>query len=228
MKRSSFLALLAVVPAVTVPFVVSQAQTKPAKPAKITPPPAAKVALATGTWNLDPVHSRIGFAVKHMMVNDVHGNFDDFSGKIIVNGKDVGKSSVEFTAKAASVNTHVQQRDDHLRSADFFDAAKYPELTFKSIKVEQLNSNTFRVAGLFTMHGVTKRITFPFTVTGPVKDTFGFTRGGIQAKFDINRQDYGVKWNGVLDNGGMAVDNIVHVSLDLEAVKEGTGPKKPA
>lgn len=226
MKRSTFLALLAVaLPTITVPVLSTQAQSP--KPVKVTPPPAAKVALATGTWNLDPVHSQIGFAVTHVMVNEVHGTFDDFVGTIVADGKDVSKSSVQFTAKVASINTRVQQRDDHLRSPDFFDAATFPELSFKSIKVRQIGNDTFQVAGMFTMHGVTKRIEFPFTVAGPVVDGFGYTRGGIRAKFDINRQDYGVKWNQVLDNGGLAVDNIVHVNLDLEAIKAGTGPKKP-
>ncbi len=110
------------------------------------------------------------------------------------------------------------------------DAEKYPTLSFKSTKVEKVgNDNTvFKVTGPFTMHGVTKTISFPFTVSGPVVDGFGYTRGGIKAKFDINRQDYGVKWNQLLDNGGLAVDNIVHINLELEAVKAGTGPKQPA
>lgn len=198
-----------------------------AKPAK---PSAAKVALANGKWTLDPWHSTVGFSVGHMTINEVHGTFDDFVGHIDVDANNVGKSSVTFSAKVASINTRVKQRDDHLRSPDFFDAKKYPTISFKSIKVEKLgsrNPNLFKTTGYFSMHGVTKVISFPFTVSGPIKDSFGFVRGGIRANLVIDRQDYGVKYNQKLDNGGWAVDNLVKVNLDLEAIKDGTGPKTP-
>ncbi len=178
-----------------------------------------------GSWAIDPQHSRIGFAVRHVMINDVHGSFNDFSGTIAVNEKDISKSSVDFTAKVASIDTNVPQRDAHLRSPDFFDAEKFPEITFKSTRIERAGDG-FRAIGTFTMHGVSKQITIPFRAQGPVVDGFGYTRAGVQADLQLNRQDYGVKWNQVLDNGGLAVDNIVRVNLDLEAVKAGSGPKK--
>jgi polyisoprenoid-binding protein YceI len=178
-----------------------------------------------GTWAIDPAHSRVGFVVRHLMINDIHGQFNDFEGTIVVNEADIAKSSVNFSAKVASIDTRVAQRDTHLKSPDFFDAEKYPELSFKSTRIERAG-NGFRAIGPFTMHGVTKTITIPFVARGPVVDGFGYTRAAIEADLQINRQDYGVKWNQVLDNGGLAVDNIVRVTLDLEAVKAGTGPKK--
>jgi polyisoprenoid-binding protein YceI len=178
-----------------------------------------------GTWAIDPQHSRIGFAVRHLMINDVHGSFNDFEGTVIVDEKDLTKSSVEFTAKVASIDTNVPQRDAHLKSPDFFDAEKYPEITFKSTRVERAGNN-FRAIGTFTMHGVSKTITIPFRASGPIVDGFGYTRASVEADLQLNRQDYGVKWNQVLDKGGLAVDNIVRIDLDLEAVKAGTGPKK--
>lgn len=180
----------------------------------------------TGTWAIDPNHSMIGFGVQHVLINDVQGTFDEFEGTIKADGSDPAKSGVEFKAKVASINTRQPQRDAHLKSPDFFDAAKYPDLTFKSTRVERTDDDRFRMVGLLTMHGVTKSISFPFKLRGPVTDGFGFTRIGIQADLQLNRQDYGVKWNQVLDNGGLAVSNIVAVRLNLEAVKAGTGPKK--
>lgn len=199
-----------------------------AQPQKIAKPSEKQVTLATGKWKLDPWHSTIGFAVKHAVVNDVYGTFDDFEGNIVADGRNVSKSSVEFTAKTTSINTRVKQRDDHLRSPDFFDVEKYPTLSFKSTKIEQTGPNLFRATGQFTMHGVTKTISFPFRVSGPVVDGFGYTRGGISSSFVINRQDYGIKFNQKLPGGGLGVADLVRVNLNLEAIKEGTGPKPAA
>ena len=253
MKHSTLIALtLAAMPAITLPILGTQTyaatrrgstptaaqkaikakdsqQTKRAKAAqrakatqnRPTPIPAG----LTGTWAIDPAHSRIGFAVRHVLINDVHGNFNEFEGTINANGQDITKSSVEFKAKIASIDTNVPQRDAHLKSPDFFDAEKYPEMTFKSTRVER-STDGFRAIGTFTMHGTSKTIAIPFRLSGPVVDGFGYTRIGVDADLQLNRQDYGVKWNQVLDNGGLAVDNIVRVNLDLEAVKAGSGPKK--
>jgi polyisoprenoid-binding protein YceI len=179
----------------------------------------------TGTWAIDPNHSTIGFAVRHVLINDVHGTFNEFEGTIVADARDLAKSSVEFTAKVASIDTRVAQRDTHLKSPDFFDAEKYPNLTFKSTRIERMD-NGFRAIGILTMHGTPKQVVIPFIARGPVVDGFGYTRMGIQAGLQLNRQDYGVKYNQVLDQGGLAVDNIVRVNLDLEAVKAGSGPKK--
>lgn len=187
--------------------------------------PVAIPAGLTGTWAIDPNHSTIGFAVRHVMVTDVHGTFNEFEGTIIADARDLSKSSVEFTAKVASIDTRVAQRDTHLKSPDFFDAENYPELTFKSTRIERMD-NGFRAIGTLTMRGTSKTVTIPFIARGPVVDGFGYTRMGIEADLQLNRQDYGIKYNQVLENVGLAVDNVVRVSLDLEAVKAGTGPKK--
>lgn len=224
MKRSTFVFLsLLALPVLSLPF-LSQARAE-----KKTAPVAMKSLPKGigGVWNLDPMHSRIGFAVRHVMVNDVNGSFNDFSGTVNVDEKDISRSKVEFTAKMASVDTNVAPRDAHLKSPDFFDVAKYPDMTFVSKHVARYGSG-FRVMGTFTMHGVSRDIVIPFTADGPVKDGFGTTRAGVKANFTIDRLDYGVKWNQKLDNGGLALSNDVRVQLDLEATKAGTEPKKPA
>jgi polyisoprenoid-binding protein YceI len=255
MKRSTLVALtIASIPAVAVPILGTQTyaatrggstptaaqkavkakdsqqvqRAKAAQRAKATHRQASPLPTGlTGTWAIDPAHSRIGFAVRHVLINEVHGNFNEFEGTINANGQDITKSSVEFKAKVASIDTNVPQRDAHLKSADFFDAEKYPELTFKSARIER-SAEGFRAVGRFTMHGTSKTIAIPFRLRGPVVDGFGYTRAGVQAELQLNRQDYGVKYNQLLDNGGLAVDNIVRVNLDLEAVKAGSGPKKAA
>jgi polyisoprenoid-binding protein YceI len=187
----------------------------------------------SGVWNVDPAHSSVGFSVRHVGINHVKGTFNDFEGTITGVEGDLAKSSVRFSAKVASIDTEIKQRDDHLRSPDFFDVEKYPTLSFQSKKVEKIaGEEMYRVTGDLTMRGVTKSISFPFQLFGPAVDGFGYTRGGIEANLTLNRQDYGVKWSQTLDNGNLAVDNIVRVSLNLEAVKSGSGPKpaspKPA
>jgi polyisoprenoid-binding protein YceI len=251
-KRSYFVALaLVAAPAIALPLVSTQAATtsKPGSASKAQPTTAQKQikkqdsaatqrAKATqklkaysapkgigGTWAIDPAHSRIGFAVRHMMINDVHGQFNEFEGTIVVDEKDYTKSSVDFKAKVASIDTGVEQRDNHLRSADFFEVEKHPDITFKSTRIERA-ADGFRAIGAFTMKGVSKTIAIPFKVRGPVTDGFGYTRAGVEADLQINRQDYGIKYGQVIENVGLAIDNIVRINLDLEAVKAGTGPKK--
>ncbi len=203
---------------------VATKRAKAMQKVKAAQTPADNAALA-GTWAIDPVHSLVGFSVRHVLVNDVHGSFNDFEGTITADPKDITKCGVEFSAKVASIDTRQAQRDGHLKSPDFFDAEKYPELTFKSTSVQRTQDG-YKLLGTLTMHGVSKPVSMPFQLRGPVVDGFRYTRIGLSAKLDINRQDYGVKWNQTLDKGGLAVDNIVHVNLDLEAVKAGTGPEK--
>ena len=207
------------------------AQTKKAKDTqRLKTAQSAAPLDRSGVWNVDPAHSSLGFSIRHVGINQVKGTFNDIEGTITGVEGDLKKSSVRFSAKVASVDTEIKQRDDHLRSPDFLDAEKYPTLSFQSTKVEKIaGDETYRVTGDFTFHGVTKTMAFPFQLFGPVKDGFGYTRGGIEANFTLNRQDYGVKWNQKLDNGGAVIDDIVRVHLNLEAVKSGTGPQpKPA
>ncbi len=170
----------------------------------------------TGSYDIDPKHSYIGFRVTHMGLAEVPGAFRDFSGSINYDGKDVSKSSVNFTAKVTSVDTGVAPRDTHLRTADFFEVEKYPEMTFKSTKIEK-KGDKWEVTGDFTLKGVTKQITIPFTVNGMMKDAKGNVKMGISAQTMINRQEYGVKWGNKLPDGTLALSDMVKIDLQLEA-----------
>jgi polyisoprenoid-binding protein YceI len=171
---------------------------------------------STGNYDIDPRHSYIGFRVMHMGLAEVPGSFRDFSGAINYDGNDVSKSSVNFTAKVTSIDTGVVPRDNHLRNADFFEVEKYPEMTFKSTKVEKKGKN-WEVTGDFTLKGVTKQITIPFTLNGMLKDDKGNVKMGISAQTTINRQDYGVKYGNKLPDGTLALSDIVKIDLQLEA-----------
>ena len=173
---------------------------------------------ATDKYQIDPVHSTIGFSVKHMVISNVKGNFTDFSGVIYLDDKDIKNSRVEVTIKASSINTRNERRDAHLKSPDFFDAEKYPDITFKSKKIEK-NDNGYVIVGDLTIKGVTKEVSFPFTYFGPINDPWGNQRNGVQASLTINRQDFGVSWNNTLDNGGLVVGNEVNIEINLEVVK---------
>ena len=182
--------------------------------------------IPAGEYRIDPAHSVIGFSIKHNEIALVRGRFREFSGKIHYDDKDITKSSVEFTAKIESINTGVDRRDAHLRNADFFDAAKYPEMIFKSTRVEKKRNNQYVLHGDFTMKGVTKPISLPFTLTGGIKDGQGNSRFGVAAQTTINRRDYGITWGKTMENGGLDVANEVMIDLQLEAVKPA--PKPPA
>jgi polyisoprenoid-binding protein YceI len=172
-----------------------------------------------GVYNLDPAHSLIGFAVRHLEINLVSGRFKDFTGSINYNDQDATKSTVVFNAKIASIDTEVAPRDKHLLSADFFDATTYPEMSFKSTKIEKRGKDKYIISGDFTLKGVTKQIEFPFTFTGAIKDAWGNTRFGIEAQTKINRRDYGINYGNALPAGGFDVANEVTIDLRLEAVK---------
>jgi polyisoprenoid-binding protein YceI len=182
---------------------------------------ASKVSYAPvpgGTYNIDPAHSLIGFDVRHLEINWVQGRFKDFHGAVTFDEKDVTKSSVEFAAKVASVDTEVEARDKHLRSADFFDVEKFPEMTFKSTSVERKGKDGYVLHGDLTLKGVTKPVALPFSITGAVKDPWGNTRFGVEAHTKINRRDYGVNYGNAFA-GGLDVGNEVTIHLRLEVVQ---------
>lgn len=174
---------------------------------------------AANVYKIDPVHSSIAFSVKHMMVSNVPGQFDQYEGQAIYDPKDLSASKVEVTIQASSIDTHNEKRDGHLKSPDFFDAAKFPTITFISKKITPTE-----ITGDLTMKGVTKEITIPATITGPVKGMMG-NLIGISGTFTLNRQDYGISYNKVLDQGGLAVSNDVVVNFSFEADEE---PSKEA
>jgi polyisoprenoid-binding protein YceI len=188
---------------------------------------AAKVSYAPipgGDYKIDPAHSIIGFAIRHLEINWVEGRFKDFTGTVHYNDADVTKSSVEFTAKVESIDTGIEPRNKHLRTADFFEVEKYPEMTFKSTRVERKGKASYVLYGDFTLKGVTKQISLPFTITGAIKDPQGNTRFGINAQTKINRRDYGITYGKAMDNGGLDVGNEVTIELQLEALKPAPKP----
>jgi polyisoprenoid-binding protein YceI len=173
---------------------------------------------AADTWVIDKNHSSAAFQVRHF-VSKVGGRFGDFGGTIVADAAKPESSSVEFTIKAASINTDQEKRDQHLRSADFFDVEKFPEITFKSSKVTPKGKDKFDVTGTLTMHGVAKEITLPVTFLGSMGDKAGF-----ETQVTLNRKDFGILWNKTLDNGGLMLSDEVFVTINIEAGK----PKPPA
>ena len=172
------------------------------------------------TWKLDPAHSSADFKVKHMMISNVKGSFSGLSGSLTENPSDATRSSVEATIDIASLSTGDAQRDGHLKSADFFDAEKYPQMTFKSTKVERKGAEEYRVTGDLTLHGVTKPVIFAVEgPSAPGKDPWGNTRIGISATTKINRKDFGLNWNAALETGGILVGEEVQITLDVQFIK---------
>lgn len=183
---------------------------------------AASAAFSQDVYNVDKVHSEVTFRVRHF-VSKVSGRFDDFSGAIsMVPGKP-GASSVEFAIKTASINTANTGRDTHLKSADFFDAEKNPEITFKSTKIVPVDADTFNVTGIFVMHGTARELTIPVDFGGTVTDPRGTEKAGFSLSTKLNRKDYGIVWNQTLDSGGMMLGDEVEITVNIEANK-----KKPA
>jgi polyisoprenoid-binding protein YceI len=179
------------------------------------------VVAPASTWSIDPDHSNVGFKVKHMMVSSVKGNFDTHTGVVDINDKDITKSRVEVSIDTSSINTNVKKRDDHLRSADFFDVAKYPTMTFVSKKVAKAGKDRLKVTGDLTLHGVTKQVVLD--VEGPTKeskDPWGNIRKGVTVTTKINRKDFGLVWNKALETGGVAVGEEIAITLEIEMIKK--------
>lgn len=172
------------------------------------------------TWNIDPVHSIAEFRVKHMMISNVRGQFTGVTGTLTYDEANPANSHVEAAIEVASIDTRDPQRDTHLKSPDFFDAEKFPTLTFTSSRVTRSGSGEIIVAGPLTIHGVTKEVEFEVEgPTPPVKDPWGNTRIGVSAKTRIDRKDYGLTFNAALETGGVMVGEQVSINLELEFVK---------
>jgi polyisoprenoid-binding protein YceI len=180
---------------------------------------------AASTYNVDAVHSSVGFKVRHL-VGKVPGSFKEYTGTIVGDPKDPQNASITLTIKAASITTANEGRDKHLNSPDFFDTAKYPEITFKSSKITPKDGDQYEVAGTFTMHGVTKEIVVPVFFGGVAKDPWGNERAGFSVDMTLNRKDYGINFNKVLDQGGTMLGDDVTISIEIEAVKKSAD--KPA
>ncbi|HEY0174258.1 MAG TPA: YceI family protein [Pyrinomonadaceae bacterium] len=209
-------ALVALPPAGAAQTPAAGAQA-PAKAVTYVPVPG-------GDYRIDPAHSTIGFAVRHLEINWVEGRFKDFNGTIRYDDKDVTKSSVEFSAKVTSIDTGVEGRDKHLRTADFFEVEKHPEMTFKSTRVERKGKDAGVLHGDLTLKGVTKPVALPFKLTGAIKDQRGNTRFGVEAQTKINRRDFGITFGNALAGGGFDIGNEVTIDLHLEALLPAPKP----
>jgi polyisoprenoid-binding protein YceI len=175
---------------------------------------------ATTTWKLDPAHSHAEFKVKHMMISNVKGSFSGLTGDLTEHTTDASLSFIEASIDVSTVNTNDAQRDGHLKSADFFEVEKYPTMSFKSTQVKPDGDGGYKVTGEFTLHGVTKQVTF--SVDGPSapgKDPWGNTRIGLSATTKINRKDFGLNWNAALEAGGILVGEDVHITVEAEFIK---------
>jgi polyisoprenoid-binding protein YceI len=172
-----------------------------------------------GDWDLDPSHTGLRFSARHAMVATVRGGFKAFSGSLHFDADDVAKSTAEVTIDATSVDTGTDGRDDHLRSADFFDVEKYPTITFSTTRVEQVDDENFLLVGDLTIKDVTKEVSIKVEFLGLSPDPWGNTRAGFEGKGEINRKDWGLEWNAALETGGVLVSDKVKLTLDVSAVK---------
>jgi polyisoprenoid-binding protein YceI len=174
---------------------------------------------STTTWKIDPAHTNVEFSVRHLMIATVKGRFTDVSGTVKIDEADLSRSEIDVTINVASIDTREQQRDAHLRSADFFDVEKYPTMTFRSTRVEPGQDGRLTVVGDLTIRGITKPVTLDVTSEGRAKDPWGGERAGFSATTRINRTDFGLTWNQALETGGVLVGDEVKISLDVELVK---------
>jgi polyisoprenoid-binding protein YceI len=173
----------------------------------------------TGTYTVDPSHSRVEFSVKHLGIANVKGSFGTFEGTLVVDG-DISTAKASGSVDVATVDTNESARDEHLRSADFFDAEQFPKLTFEATAIKPVDSDTFQITGDLSLHGVTKSVTLKAEVQGTETDPWGNERVGLEITGQLNRSDYGMKFNQALGSGNMLVSDKVKLSLDISAVKQ--------
>ncbi|HSA48486.1 MAG TPA: YceI family protein [Yinghuangia sp.] len=174
----------------------------------------------TGSYTIDPAHTRIGFSARHAMITKVRGSFNEFEGKAHVDGDDPSRSRANVTIKAASIDTRNEQRDGHLRTNDFLDAPAYPDLTFVSTAVEPLGNDKYRLTGDLTIKDVTRRLSIDFDYLGAARDPFGNLRVGFEGSVPIHRKDFGITWNAPLETGGVLVSDKITIELEVSAIKD--------
>jgi polyisoprenoid-binding protein YceI len=181
--------------------------------------PAATLADLTGTWTLDPAHTRIGFVARHAMVTKVRGSFNEFEGTAVVDGTDLSRSSATLTIRTASIDTRNAQRDAHLRSNDFLAMEEFPHITFVATRVDPTGPTSLDLTGDLTIKGVTNEVTIPFSFEGAATDPFGNLRAGFEGSVTINRKDYGITWNAALETGGVLVSDKIVLEFEVSAIK---------
>ena len=170
------------------------------------------------SWKIDPAHSQITFSIRHMMISNVHGRFENFTGEVDFRENDPKKSTVDVKIDAASINTREPKRDGHLRSPDFFNAEQYPYLTFKSKRIEAVDENHAKIVGDLTIRDITKEVVLDTEYAGQSK-MWGNTSAGFSASTKINRKNWGLNWNQLLESGGLLVGEDISINIDLEIVK---------
>ncbi|PLT27750.1 YceI family protein [Peribacillus deserti] len=175
--------------------------------------------MAKTKWALDPTHSSVDFSVKHMMFAKVNGSFNKFDAVIEADPADLTTADIEFTIDTASIDTRNDDRDVHLRSADFFDTEAYPSITFKSNEITKTGDNEYSVAGDLTLHGVTRPEAFTVTFEGQGKDPWGNEKAGFSVEGKIKRSDFGLTWNAALETGGVLVGDSINISMQIQAAK---------
>jgi polyisoprenoid-binding protein YceI len=175
--------------------------------------------MTTNTWNIDATHSGINFTIRHMVVARVRGRFAKYNGTVRLDDEDLTRSVVEATIDASSIDTGTPQRDEHLRSADFFDVEKFPELRFRSTRIEKVEDALYRVVGELTIRDVTREVSLEVEYGGRAKDPWGNSRVGFVARTAIDRKEFGLQWNQALEAGGVLVADRVDIELDVQAVK---------
>ncbi|MBN6753487.1 YceI family protein [Kocuria palustris] len=181
----------------------------------------------TGTWSIDPSHTRVGFSSRHAMVTKVRGAFNDVSGTAHLDAEDMSRSQARVVLQVASVDTRSPQRDAHLRSADFFDAQQHPTIEFNSTAVDEVDENQLIVTGELTIRGITRTISVPLELLGVDTDPFGQLRAGLEGSRRIDRKDWGVSWNTPLDSGGVLVSDKITLEFELSLVKETLAEAEP-
>jgi polyisoprenoid-binding protein YceI len=176
--------------------------------------------IGSATWTIDPAHTKPSFSIRHMMISNVTGSFDKVTGSVRYDGKNLSNAYIEAVIDTASIDTANAQRDTHLKSPDFLDTAKYPKITFKSKTIIPVSEHQAKITGDLTMHGVTKEIILDLQeITPEIKDPYGKTRVGATATATLNRKDFGISFNGMMDSGGAIVGDMVNVSIEAELVK---------
>lgn len=170
-------------------------------------------------WKLDPSHSEVLFKIKHMMITNVTGNFTEIEGSAVTEEDDFTSAEIEFTAKTASISTNSEQRDTHMRSAEFFDAETFPTVSFKSTAISKVGDNDYKMHGDLSMHGVTKNISLDLEFGGINKDPWGQTKAGFTVTGKINRNDFGLTWNSALETGGVLVSEDVRLTAEVQLIK---------
>jgi len=178
------------------------------------------IAPARTVWNLDPSHLDVGFAVRHLMISTVKGRFGSVAGTVSVEGDDFATAKVDVSIDTASVDTREPKRDEHLRSADFFDVARFPTMTFASTRVERVTKNRYTLVGDLTIRGVTREVSLDVMSEGLVRDPWGFERAGFTASGHLNRKDFGLTWNVALEAGGVLVGDDVKLTFEVELMRQ--------